>query len=254
MAIAIGMLTAGGVVIAADTPTTVPGYLHIAQGTPHTGGPSQGSTTAAYLFSAPGNAGYGEALMKRLARGLVENDTLTDRDALAPWLAQTAAQFHADYVGAVSDSVEPHAHLIVATQGEGVTGLWSAENGAVTRHGQFAAIGTGRLQAQGLLANLWHPYHDVRRAAMLAAYVIFHVKDEVGGCGTGTHVMYLQDNTLHALSAAEVDDVETLFRLYTTDVEPTVVHYLLGASPPTGQLISRGLRSLRRKFGHAVRC
>jgi hypothetical protein len=67
------------------------------------------------------------------------------------------------------------------------------------------------MPAQGLLANLWHPYHDVRRAAMLAAYVIFHVKEQVGGCGTGTNVMYLQDNTLHALSASEVDDVETLF-------------------------------------------
>jgi len=64
-------------------------------------------------------------------------------------------------------------------------------------------------------------------AALIAAYVVYHVKSYVAGCGMDTHVTMLKGGRASYLSEEMIDSLEHQFSSYMAfDVQ--AVHFLIG--------------------------
>jgi len=69
--------------------------------------------------------------------------------------------------------------------------LFVTEGSTITQAVPWAAIGAGQFIAHQLLSRL-HPYERLDRwtATILAAFVLYLVKDSVAGCGRFTHIVH----------------------------------------------------------------
>jgi hypothetical protein len=71
---------------------------------------------------------------------------------------------------------------------EGLAKLWSTNENLVTESTTFATAGIGAMYANVLMNRLFLPMWPMnhRQAVLLAAYVIYEVKNNIEGCGKDT--------------------------------------------------------------------
>lgn len=252
MTIALGIMASDGVVLAADTQESVPGYWKIDQGkilggtTWNLGPPSY---KAAWLFSGAGNAGYVDALIQRL-QGLV-GERPADADEAELRIQALVQTFHAEHVAPFTADV-PQVYMLVGAQCNHSTGLWTTEKSTIARYHHYAAVGIGNHYAKSILNRLWaYRALDVAGTVALAAYVVFQTKAFIEGCGNFTDIYFLTNNDVGKIPRTRIDRMEQVFRGYSTELEPTALRYAFGAD---GELRSTttALRRMRKQLQQVV--
>jgi hypothetical protein len=129
----------------------------------------------------------------------------------------------ASYPGADRPGVE----MLIAFNRNHRSGLFISEKSAVFRKMPYKAVGIGSVYAEILLHRLW-AHADVKSTQILAAYIVFMVKESIEGCGKYTQITTLHGSTIvptkkssmlvpaeHPVSHMpwnEIDDLEREFR------------------------------------------
>ncbi len=230
MTIALGILTPDGVVIAADTQESWG-----SEGAAKTSGQKiitrlDRQHRRACSATGAGWAGYLDAI----------NQALTDRFLAARIPQATERALRAELQKFYAAHILPQCVyppddqpavdvLMGLSWANSPPMLLANQRSAFRRCKEYVAVGAGSAHASMLLGRLLPPKAEttVDLAAYLAAYVIFHVKSYVIGCGMDTHVTVLKDGNAKYLSRDTISMLEYHFQAYL-DVDAQAVNYLIG--------------------------
>jgi len=175
-----------------------------------------------------GEAGYLDSLNQELCGAFVTRKTWTS----ATWLAKSrkiVKSFHDDYVVPYARFPEhdrPQLDLVIGTQLPTSYSLWSTEKSALSFSRKYCAVGLGRAYAQVMLKRFWVAMTTVQ-AASLAAFVIFHVKNSIDGCGNQTQIVIIKDGFAKWVEQPNIDLLENAYGQYAMH-ENLMLHFILG--------------------------
>jgi hypothetical protein len=199
MTICLGITANDGIVVAADTLESTD-YLKnekskvmYAFGTIQMGQPESRPRSAALICGA-GDSGYVESLQTRLVSVFLDNQNVTG-DELRDEFEGCLKDFYRAHIipfATYPSRDRPDVEMLIAANSGHHLSLWISEKTTVRRGTLYKAIGVGSTLAEIMLGRLWKPM-NVDAARMLAAYVVFMVKESVEGCGKFTTI-----DTLHA--------------------------------------------------------
>lgn len=192
MTIAIGILASDGLVIAADSQETIPGFWKVEQDkimAAHQvhAGLAQGGIG----ISGAGLGVYVDELSQRWIRTFTDNPLALTVE-LQALLDNELEDFHERKVVPFSGypvNERPEIYLLAACARNGWRSPWESSLNVLTDRTPvgYAAVGVGAMHARTLLGRFYSRFHfDLARAVLLAAYVLFHVKESVDGCGKRT--------------------------------------------------------------------
>lgn len=190
MTIAIGVLASDGVVIAADSEQTS-GYAGgLKNSTSKISCSMGGSSTLS--VSGAGRSGYLNSIKEVVINQVSpEGPSGIVQDSLS----RVISKFFTDHVVPFSsfpDQERPSFELVIGRQWENQYSLWTTDLNTVSECWGFAAVGAGSTYASILLSQMCRGSLPLMKAAALAAYVVFKVKDMIEGCGRETQIECLR--------------------------------------------------------------
>jgi hypothetical protein len=228
--IALGILAAGGTVIAADR-----------QQTEGTAKSNRGKVSAAWkagrgciVLSGAGDGPPLDAIADEFrewfrADGTPLNDTDIDAE-----IRRRHEEFYHRYVlpfSAYADYESPDYELLVAASLINSShGLWTSSKLVVNNEELFAAVGVGATAANALLNKFYVPTMPIEIAISLAAYVVYQVKQTVDGVGFETDMYAIINHAPFAIGGEEISEMETHFRSYEKAARSNL-YYCLGGDP-----------------------
>lgn len=249
MTIAIGILATDGVVVAADTQESVPGYWKRDQGKISGRVVMSNGYHAAYLSTGSGDARFIDAMSGTLSNGILGPPPGIEE--IEARIERKLYAFHKKHIFPLKSEI-PDFDLLIAAQCSGSARLWVTRLSSVTESQNFDAVGIGAHYAVSFLGRLWkYGALDVEAAARLAAYVVYRTKQYIEGCGNYTDVSYLRANDITELTRDQTEAMERQFRLYSEQLEPELLRSVFGADITAGHL-SREIRKMRRKLEDIV--
>lgn len=228
--IAIGMIADNGIVVAADTQETTPQWMKTSQSkilVAHLG--TQQGPKRLCLISGAGQAGYLDAAYLRMAETFLANRNLSLIETEKK-LSESLEEFYKRHVIPFAQfSSPPELALILAAQKQlgdmFEKKLWITDNNLIRQAMPFVTTGIGSTYARILLDRLWMRC-DVDTAKIIAAYVIYQVKECIDGCGKWTQIISSRDGVPErGWSYDVIEDMERLFRKYLW-AEGNAFHYL----------------------------
>jgi 20S proteasome alpha/beta subunit len=257
MTIALGILARDGVVIAADTQEgggypggmKTSGYKILSRIIQSVSPPVDRS----FAVTGAGSAGYLDALNQEFAD--VFHREHEPKKIEAAFRDSTHDFYHRHMLPlhVLPESRQPFADWIIGVTWSGLRGkpsLFATEHSTLRRCKGFVAAGAGREHASMLLSRVIprSGLMPVERAAYLAAYVVFHVKEHIEGCGKHTHVVVLQNGHGEYLSPETIAALEYRFNNYL-DFDALAINYILGRPVKDEQIalthLSNYLRGIR---------
>ena len=244
MAIALGIIgSASGVVLAADTEMSWrPGLGTVKTADTRSYDPSRDKTHAVCLCGA-GNGDYFQAISVELVGDILGQNDWT-YESVASLIEARLLDFYPKHVIPFQRCQDhPNIELLIGLNSSGKCGLWGTSSTAVRPCFGYEAIGVGRAYAQALLSRLHHPSMDVKSSIALAAYVVFCVKEFIGGCGKNTQVVALREGRSYRVPPAAIKRLEELTIEYLHD-EAQVCRYAFGS--PTDPDCREAIRNLHR--------
>lgn len=247
MTIALGILTHGGVVIAADTEIGVE-YLKTGEGKISFSHELSPSYEATLTVTGSGNSGYLNHVQKDLTRfGVTDSPS---KEAIQQYASGYITEFYAKHIIPFSNSGnQPPDIQIIMAHGSDKSSptMWATENNVLTEYASYVAVGIGEMYARILMDKVFMTFWPMRsrNAILLAAYVVFHVKECIPGCGKETDIVCLRGGAPHFVGRAEVKTLEEIFRRYS-QVEATLLHDIFNESEKRDiRMMSREVRKLR---------
>jgi len=105
--------------------------------------------------------------------------------------------------------------LIGTTARDTANRLFVTHKTTVRRVAPYEAVGAGAMFAKMLLKRLWpDEWFDRRTAAILAAYVMYHVKESVPYCGKLTDICVLNNGKRRFMPWQTIRELEGMFMRY----------------------------------------
>jgi 20S proteasome alpha/beta subunit len=251
MTIAIGIVATDGVVVAADTQETL-GTWKLQHGKISAAISLFRDGNRACLISGAGPGPQVDAVSRELSNQF--RDRSLKADGMKARLQETLTAFYTTHVvpfALYPRDERPDVSLLMAYDASGVSGgpqLLASDKTVFVEQATYAAVGGGAEVAYTLLERLYKlPLPDVRGAALLAAYVMFHVKESIEGCGKSTDIAAVGSGQYMSLSRADAASLERAMREYCYSAEPFALRMVLGmASSKEKQAKSKAEAALKR--------
>lgn len=230
MTIAAGFKCDDGILLTADTLITVPGYYKLAQSKIkrlHT-------NSCRAFFAIAGDVEF-------TARGLeIIEGHLNQAEASLEAVKDALEIGCLDLCTRYRSQRDLFLQMIGVISVEGQQTEFVKINGPlVSPAGDYACIGSGEPLANFLITGLFSPKLPRELAVRLAAYVLFHVKRNVDGCGGATQFVHISQTgayhyPLHDDGGFEdLTDLEKLFLRvdrHTRGIIPSMLDYRLDDS------------------------
>jgi hypothetical protein len=115
---------------------------------------------------------------------------------------------------------------VIGTHLNGRGVLWSTQKSTVSGGKRYFAVGIGESYASVQLRRFWIPM-DTIRAASLAAYITYQIKNSVDGCGKETQIVTIKEGHAAYLSQDNITLLEHAFEERTRQ-ENLTLHFSLG--------------------------
>jgi hypothetical protein len=249
--IAIGILARDGVVLAADTQVGQQDYLKTGQTKIVIGRDTDHPERGYMAVTGAGTVSYVDSIKTELLDLFMDNGDVA-MDEIEDQLKNRVKTFYSDHVLPFANydyRERPDFSLLVAATRGNEWQLWATDKNTVRRGIGYDAVGAGAMYANILLSRVSMSDLDVRAARLLAAYVIYHVKECVDGCGMGTHIVALRSGNVTLSTQEEVDAMDRVFADFD-QVESATLHYVLHGVP---EIEDKKIAREISKFVHALR-
>jgi len=146
------------------------------------------------------------------------------------------------HLQAIPRADRPSVEMLIAFNRKHRSGLFISEKSALFKKMPYKAVG-GRLYLAEILLSSPVGHADLKSTQILAAYVVFMVKESIEGCGKYTQITTLHGSTIvpteessmlvpaeHPVSHMpwnEIDDLEREFRTTWADAERETIWKLV---------------------------
>jgi len=195
----------------------------------------------ALAITGAGDSGYLDSINMEICTSFVAKKPWTG----AKWavkLKKHVKDFHDDYVvpyGAFPENDRPQLRLVIGGNFSDPNfgdyrAVWSTEKSTVSMAKNYCAVGLGSAQAYVMLRRFWTVMETIK-AASLAAYVLFHVKHSVDGCGNETQIVILKNGYAEYVSPSNIELMENYFEERAA-LENQLLHFSLGMELPDGDI------------------
>jgi 20S proteasome alpha/beta subunit len=233
MTIAIGLMAKDGVVIAADTEENA-GYVK-------TSGHKillRSTNGKSIAITGSGGADY----LDSIAQDLEEEFLKRSKTPIAKRLKKIFVPFYQQHVLDLykypnfRDDNDPAFRVIIGIESPATKErtILSNDRMAFRSSADHIAVGAGAREADKLLGRIHSPSLTVERAALVAAYTIFTVKDSSTFCGKNTEVFMLTRGECIEFGEHQYKTLDSIFEEYAS-LEPFLIHYMLGRPAVRGE-------------------
>lgn len=204
MTIAIGIRGTDGMVMAADTQVSTGGDLKGSQSkllsfaSHDADKPEAGSLAGICVVSGAGDSGYVQALTEELGFVFLDNPKLmtmrigkNSTASLRSEFLKCLQHFYKQHVipfASFPARDRPEVEMLLGVYRHHILAMFSTEKTTINHVSAYKAIGIGATFAELLLDRLWKS-SSVNELEVLAAYVMFLVKESVEGCGKYTQII-----------------------------------------------------------------
>lgn len=215
--------------------------------------PVAGREGSVFGITGAGDAFYLEAIYQEMGKIFLQDESKLTIEELEVQLRRRLRRFYSSHVIPFSSYIDrPDFSLIIAAERGGHRRIWVSNKSALRQVESSVAIGIGEMQARLLLNSLDFPV-DSKTAQLLAAYLIFQVKQTIPGCGMQTDVICLSHANADGLHRHQVRELEEVFRKYSL-VEGIMLHRTLGSAYDFAEprRISKSLAQMNREIGKIV--
>jgi hypothetical protein len=225
--IVIGLLAEDGIVVAADTQETI-GSMKIDESKVLVANKgTKRQKAGALIVSGAGDGGYLDTINQEICDCFLSNKW--DKKSFTNSIKRQLKQFHADHIipfSMLPSHERPELSLVLGGQIGTNLLLLESDRSTIRPCRNYAAVGIGHTHARAMLRRYWVKLNTVK-AASLAAYIMFNVKNNVDGCGNETQIVILKDGHAEYLSDRNIFMLEHSFREYQAD-EVLMLHFALG--------------------------
>ena len=256
MTIAVGIVANDGIVVAADTEETS-GYLKTEQTkiltvlcSPPVNDKNVRQLSGSCLISGAGNSDHLDALKDELALVFLQNPTASSPLEIKSAFGKCLKSFYRDHIipfAAFPIEDRPDVSMLMAVNRNHQSMLLFTNRSVVGHAMLYKAVGIGSIFAKILLDRLWNRA-TVEEIQVLAAYVVFMVKESVEGCGKLTQVITLNgsriaeggekkgtllvaaDQPTTQMSAQKISELEDRFRTEWRRAERNTIWSLIKQS------------------------
>jgi hypothetical protein len=248
MTIALGILTHDGFVIAADSEISAGDYMSIegqkVHGVMHFSN-IEGQESGAIAITGAGDAGYLEGMFGDVADLFSDAPKLEDfEESIAKYL-RTFYRRHIIPFWNQGDRAD--VSLIIGARRGAISRMWTTRRNRFIRCRElYAAVGVGEMYARSILGRICGD-QEAETSKLLAAYVIYLVKERIPGCGKQTNLLCVKRGATltTSLTARQLQSLELLFRDYGR-VEAGVWHWVFQSGDPgPGDVPVKVLENLR---------
>jgi len=248
--IALGILTHDAVVIAADTQIGAD-YLKTGHGKISWGRVSSGAGQGAMAITGSGTTAYLDHIQKDFVSLFAPNKPVMNADDFHQHASEYLVAFYSDHVIPFSSygSERPSVDILIGYSDGNKSMLLASEHNVLTQYGSYHAIGAGAMDARILFNRIFLSMWplSMRSAMLLAAYVVFNVKECVDGCGKDTDIVVITRDQVIVVGRDKINAMELVFRSCLT-VEANMLRAVFQDEQTltgSGGGLSRDLRKLR---------
>lgn len=206
MTIALGVMASTGMVIASDSEVS-------ADMTRITGQKIfvfDDDDGGRVIVTGSGNTHYLQNAAQRVGQIFRDNskDHVDDLEAtFQAWLED----FYETHVLPFQGDQTPDIALVIGANRRSESRGWVSELNLLNRwHVTYAAVGIGAIHAKAVLGTITHGC-DFESAKIMAAYVVWLVKQRVAYCGKDTHIQCFSNDGPSSLSLNQIHDLERIF-------------------------------------------
>jgi ATP-dependent protease HslVU (ClpYQ) peptidase subunit len=224
MTIAIGMRAQNGLVVAADTEESTGDYMKGVSGKMAAFFTHDNGWAESCIIAGAGDSGYVHALMEELGETYQAADPLMhiyhlgkNTPSLQAEFRDCIKRFYKEHIipfAGYPERKRPDVEMLIACQRKTIMHIFTSEKTVVNYASAYKAIGYGSTFAELFLGKLWGNM-PIEQAEILAAYIVFLVKESVESCGKFT--------TLSTIRGAKVENGPDGSRLIPT-TEARFVH------------------------------
>jgi hypothetical protein len=249
MTIALGLIGTDGMIVAADTEVGTE-TEKLEQGKvfwmvrPHRHGRGLGSI----CITGAGDLAYLRALQSDIGKLFLESKT-ESMDDLGRYIAALLKTFYKEHIVSLSPhpSERPDVSLIIAARQGIFWRMWVTSRNRLSTVEGGVAVGLGGTYADLLLGRLSLP-HQMETGALIAAFIVYLVKDRIPWCGKSTTVFCIGEDLQKPLilTPAKCRRLEDIFREYL-NLEARIVHRVFGADFADPERLSRDIEILRQR-------
>lgn len=229
MTIAIGLLASDGLVVAADTQEIVGTMKSDESKLLIANRGLEKQKAGALAITGAGDAGYLDSINMEVCTKFVSRKSWSFEKVVK----KQVKDFYQDHVvpfGKFPDHDRPQLALIAGADVGRYRALWVSEKSTFSGPKKYCAVGLGRAQATVMLRR-YYASMDTVRAASLAAYIIFHVKHSVDGCGNETQIVIVKDGYAAHVSPSNIQLMEHYFEELAA-YENQLLHFGIGMELP----------------------
>jgi hypothetical protein len=225
--IAIGLLAKDGIVIAADTQETIGSMKMDDSKVLVANKGTKRQKAGAMVVSGAGDGGYLDTINQEVCELFLAKKW--SKKSFTATVKRHVKKFHDEHVipfAKYPSQERPELFLVIGTGFGSEQILLESDKSTVHPCRNYAAVGIGHMYARAMLRRYWVKT-DTVKAASLAAYIMFHVKNNVEGCGNETQIVILKDGHAEYLSDRNISMLEHSFGEYQAD-EVLMLHFALG--------------------------
>jgi hypothetical protein len=236
MTIALGIVGTNGIVLAADTEETIPGYMKRSQikiivGHHHRHdsqniGMEIDPDRPMVAVSGAGESDYLDSANAEMVDVIISSKKTLIRE-MKPELQSRLVHFYKDHVIPFAQFPDrPDISLIVAVAALNQAALWTSSRNRLKWCQEYGAVGIGAFYAQTLLNKFYRPF-DAHVCCAIAVYVMRYVKEYVPDCGKETQIVCMRQGEMWRPYFRDVRDLEDAFGTYAS-IETDALHYVIG--------------------------
>jgi len=249
MTIALGIMAREGMVIAADSEvsadmTRISGLKIF---------PFDDSSGGRIIVTGSGNTHYLQSAAYSIGEIFMDhpNDSLLDLEPTMQAFLETFYEDHITPFSALPDP--PDIALIIGANRRSESKGWVSQNNILNQwRVAHAAVGIGEIHARAVLGTLTHAC-DFESAKIMAAYVVWLVKQRIAYCGKDTHVQCFGNTGPSGLTLGQVHALENIFSDMKY-LESSLWAYVFGStSAPADQaFVYKFIEDLKRECAVAI--
>lgn len=254
MTIALGMLSAGGIVLAADTEITAGEAKGEGHKIPYWWEVDENATcTGGMAITGAGDTGCLEVISGELFR-LFASHREASMNELENLFRTHLKRFYKDHILPFGSRPEdrPEIWLIIAAQRDGVSKMWKTVRNTIRPAPTFAVVGLGDVHGEALLKTFDLPTHVTGIGQLIAAYVVFQVKKSTGFVGQDTDLIVFDGTGPNlGFDREAVRGFEEVFRTFS-DIEARLFHSIIGSPYYTAEKVRADIQDLQAKFDRTL--